>query len=829
MSMTAPKRPALWRLALTWLQRDLRAGELTVMAIALVVAVAAMSSVGFFTDRVRQALDRETDQLLAADLVLNGDQPIAANVRQEAARRGLALADTATFPSMAQAGELAQLATLKAVSAAYPLRGEVKLRVGNHIESVRRPPLPGTAWADARLLGALRVQPGNWITIGAHRVRIVAELQREPDGAMDLYNFIPRLIFHADDLPATGLIQPGSRVRYRLLMAGEARTVRDMRTWLAPQLQRGQRLEDVREARPEIQQSLTRAERFLRLAALVSVFLAAAAIALAARRYVERHLDAVALLRTLGLAQRDIVRLFLMQYGLLALAAIALGLAAGWAAQCVLAQALVGFFETALPTASGWPALAGAGIGVTLLFGFCLPPLLRLRQVSPLRVLRRDTMPTGNAAVASVLGMFALGGLVVWQAGEVRLAVLVLGGLAGTVLLAALAALALLWCLPRVPLQGSPGWQFGLRNVARRRGLSTAQIVALSLGLMALLLLTVVRNDLFAAWERSVPADAPNRFAINIQPDQRAAFQAGFTQVGLPAPVLQPMVRARLVAINDQPMDPARYPEDRARRLAEREFNLSWGESLRSDNRLIAGRPLDDTRPGWSVEDGIAKVLGIRIGDRLTYDIAGTRFTAPVVNLREVRWDSFRVNFFVVGSSVLLRDQPASYITSFHLPADRAAFANQLVQRFNNVSIIDISAILAEVRGMLQKALVAVEVVFVFSLAAGLAVLYAATLATHDERRREVALLRTFGASRALVRQVVSAELLLLGGLAGLLAAGAALALGWVAASWLFDLPPRLSWWLLPAGALGGAWAVRLAAAPLLGRVLNTPPLRALR
>jgi putative ABC transport system permease protein len=370
------------------------------------------------------------------------------------------------------------------------------------------------------------------------------------------------------------------------------------------------------------------------------------------------------------------------------------------------------------------------------------------------------------------------------------------------------------------------GLRFGLRNLGRRRGLSVAQVVALSLGMMALMLLTVVRGDLISAWERQLPADAPNRFVINIQPEQRAAIAAFFAARGLAAPVLEPMVRGRLVAVNGKTVQPDQYPEERARRLAEREFNLSFaGEP----QRFTAGRPLDEAAAEFSVEEGLAETLHLALGDRLTYDIAGTLREGKITSLRKVDWGSFRANFFVVGSRALLGDQPASFITSFHLSEARSQVADALVKEFPNLTVIDVSAILAEVQSMLIKALRAIEVVFLFSVLAGLVVLYAATLATHDERRREAALLRTLGADGATIRRAASSELLLLGGLAGLLAAAVALGLGVAAARFLFDLPIAPSFWLLPAGLVAGAIAARVAAAPLIREVLATSPLQLLR
>jgi putative ABC transport system permease protein len=833
-----------WKLSLRWLRRDLAAGELNVMAISLVVAVAAMSSVGFFTGRVQSALVGEADQLLAADLVVNGDLPIPKEFEAEAARLGLARGATATFPSMTQTAAQAsaqaqgadgrvQLSTIKAVSSSYPLRGAVRLAEASD-PTERGSPNPGHAWADSRLLGALGLKVGDPLQVGKVTLKISAVVAREPDSAMDLANFLPRLLMNDADLAATGLVQQGSRIRWRLLVAGERPAVEQFRDWVKEHRARGQRVEDVREARPEVRVTLERSERFLKLSALLSVFLAAAALGLAARRYVERHLDTVALLRTLCLSQDEILALFLRQYALLAAFAVGLGLALGFAVQLVLSTVLAGMFAAALPAPGLLPALQGALVGLVLLFGFGLPPLLRLRNVAPLRVLRRDQTPAGNSLVASALGGLALLGLLAWQAGEPRLAGLTTFGLVFTVGFASLAAWGLVWGVPKLPMPLGAGLRFGLRNVARRRGLSVAQVVALSLGMMALMLLTVVRGDLLSAWERQLPKDAPNRFVINIQPDQRAPIAAFFEKRGLQAPLVEPMVRGRLTAINGKPTKPLSggLEDEQARRLSEREFNLSFaaeGIAKKEGSRLSAGTPLDDSKSEFSLEEGIAKTLKVKLGDVLTYDIAGSVREGRITSLRKVDWGSFRANFFVVGSRSMLGDQAASYITSFHLPEEQASAGDALAKEFPNLTVIDISTLLAEVQAVLAKALRAIEAVFAFSVLAGLVVLYAATLSTHDERRREAALLRTLGASGSVIRQAANAELLLLGGLSGLLAAAVALGLGVAAAHFLFDLPIAPSYWLLPAGLLFGAVAARVAAAPLLREVLETPPLRVLR
>ena len=815
------------RFALRWLWRELAAGELTVMAVALVVAVAAMSSVGFFTSRVQTALVSEADQLLAADLVINADKPVPPEFSAEAAKLHLQLASTATFPSMTQnleAGK-SQLTTIKAVSRSYPLRGVIQF-------SGARPPgplQPGELWADNRLLSTLGVKVGDTIAVGRARLRIAAVVSREPDSSTDLANLFPHVLISEDDLPATGLVQRGSRIRFRLLVAGDRPAVDTFRGFAKEHLGRGQMLEDVRDARPEVRNSLERSERFLKLSALLSVFLAAAALGLAARRYVERHLDTVALLRTIGLTQRQILNLFLRQYALIAAATVVLGLLLGFLVQLGLSAILSGAFQTALPEPGFLPALQGALVALVLLFGFGLPPILRLRGVSPLRVIRRDDTPLGTGAQAFVLGAAALLGLLFWQAGDVRLALITIGGLVLTVGAAAGAAFALVRLLPRLPVPLSGGFRFGLRNVGRRKALSVAQVVALSLGMMALMLLTVVRGDLVTAWQRQMPKDAPSRFVINIQPEQREPFEAFFAKRGLPEPLLEPMVRGRLTAINGRQLTPETYQDEQARRMADREFNLSFKSDDAKTGKIEKGRPLDDTAKEFSVEEGLAKTLHLKLGDQLTYDIAGSIRTGTITSLRKVDWGTFRANFFVVGSRALIGDGPASYITSFYLPEERRAVGDELAKEFPTLTVFDISTILAEVQALIRKALKAIEVVFGFSVLAGLVVLYAATLATQNERRHEAALLRTLGASRKTVRQAVNAELLLLGGLSGLIAAAAALGAGAAAARWLFDLPIAPSYWLMPAGLVAGAIAARLAASPLLREVLKTPPMRVLR
>ncbi|MDF0605949.1 FtsX-like permease family protein [Neisseriaceae bacterium TC5R-5] len=814
-----------------FIRRELLAGELTILALALLVAVTAMSSVAFFSDRVNQALTTQATQLLAADLVLNSNASAPAVIREEASRRGLQMADNISFPSMSFVAGQTTLTTYKAVSDAYPLRGEVTVKLVNGaVQTGRLRPAAGEAWADSRLLTRLNLRLGDSLGVGKTQLRLSGEIIREPDGSMDLYNFIPRLMFNSADLAATGLIQEGSRARWRLLFAGEPAKVADFRTWLETRKPEGARLENVEEARPEVRSALERARRFLGLTAMLTVALAASAVALVVRRYLTRHWQQVAVLRCLGLTSGEVWRLFASLFLLVGLLAGIVGSLLGFGLQALLMRLASTYMGDLLPSA-GWGAwLLGPLAALVLLLGLALPPLLAMRHVPPLAVLRREQMASRQGFLAPALALLALLGLAAWQVGELSLAGWLLAGMSGFFVVVGAVAWAAVYLMRRLPRGRQVGWRFGIANMASRPWLAVIQIVALAIGLMALLTLTIVRQDLIGAWQSSVPADAPNKFVINIQSHQLTAMRQVFTAAGRPVPELAPMVRARLVAINQQPVRPASYEDERARRLAEREFNLSWRQEMPPGNRLSAGQWWSESaKPQFSVERGLAKTLGIALGDMLTFNLAGTTYQAQVTSLREVAWDSFRVNFFVIATPGVFAQQPASWITSFRLESKDEGFVNQLVAQFPNVTVIDVNAILLEVRSVIDKLAKGIESMFALALAAGILVLWASLAATRDERLLDVGLMRALGASRRQVRSVVLSELVCLGALSGLLAALGAMAIGALAAVKLFSLPLLVNFWLLPLGVVAGVLIVTIAGWPLIGQVTRISPVQVLR
>ena len=821
-------------LAMRLLVRDWRAGELTLLAVAVFIAVASVTTVGFFTDRVHQALTRQANQLLGADLVISGDRPLGDQFAGEALRRGLKISDMLRFPSMAAHDGRSVLAEIKAVSSGYPLRGD--LRIADAPLGVERTaqglPAPGTVWVDERLLSRLEVQPGDGIDVGRSRLTIAAIITHEPDSAIGFINSGPRVLMNADDLPATGLVQVGSRIRYRVLVAGGADAVERYRAWVAARLAPGQRVESIHDARPEIRSALERAERFLNLAALLSVVLAAVAIALAARRFLQRHLDACAMLRCHGASRSRVVRLYLWQFIALGVLASLTGSAAGLLAQHALALWLGNLVTVELPGAGPLPALHGFITGLALLLGFALPPLLALGRVPPLRVLRRDIgAPGGLGLFGYALGAAVIGGLIVWRAGELRMGLLVVAGFAVAMLIAALIAWGVMAAITRLRVTGV-SWRFGIANLRRRRLASVLQVVALGAGIMALLTLTIIRTELLQLWQTSLPRDAPNRFIVNIQPDQIAVLRGFFAERGMAMPELHPMVRARLVRINEKPVGPADYADDRARRLVDREFNLSWATRMQKDNLLVAGSWWGEPAPRrdqFSMEDGIARALGVVMGDTLTFDIAGRSVTATITSLRKVDWDSFNVNFFVVTPPGLLEGHPVSHVSSFYLPPGNTALLSALVQRFPNFLLIDVAQVLSQVRSMIDQVARAVQFVFLFTLAAGLVVLYAAIAGTQDERLYQAAIMRTLGASRGQLLRANLAEFAVIGALAGVIAAAGANALGAVIAHRVINVGYAFSAGAWFAGILCSIAGITLAGYLGTRKVVATAPLRVLR
>lgn len=826
-------------LKLAWRQtlRDLAAGEIRLMLMALMLAVMAVTAVGMITERAESGLQQEANRLLGGDAALRADTPIPASVPERAEALGLKQAQTASFPSMVQTGDAVALADIRAVDARFPLRGEFELQdgPGSAVRKVQGGPESGTVWLSSDAARKLNAKPGDLIGVGNLQLRYAATLLREPDAALDYFNVAPKVLIAYADLDASGLVQNGSRIQYRMVVAGNAGVVKRFATEQRRQLQRGQRLESRDDARPEVRSALDRANRFLSLAALVSLILAAVAIALAARRHSARHLDASAVMRCLGASQATIAGLQLAELFFLGLVGCGLGIALAWLLQWGVGAWLSDAMGVVLPNAGWQAALAGFAVGFTVLIAFAVPPVLALRNVPALRVLRRDVpLNEPSAWTVGLLGLAGLAALLWWKAGSAVLGAIILGGIAGTALvLAAIAWLLLRWLKKaRRGLRGP--WRYGLANLSRHQGMTLTQVSALGLGLMALLLLLFVRTDLLNRWQQTLPADAPNRFVVNVQPEQVSGVEAFALSQGLAKPVLFPMVRARLQAVNGNPVTGADYAEagERAKRLAEREFNLSSAAGFGEDNTLTAGKlwTADHTgRPELSVETEFAETLGWKIGDSIRFDIAGSPLEARITSLRKVEWESFKPNFFVVVSPGGLDGHSASYISALHVPQAKLMAMDSLVREFPNLSVIDIDAVLAQVRGTVAQVSRVVESVFYFSLLAGLLVLIAAVQASQDERLQEAGVMRVLGASKIQLRLAQATEFGSLGLLAGTVAALAASAIAGIITVQVFKLPWQFETSLLLYGILGGTVLALITGLWATRRVTEAPPNETLR
>lgn len=833
---------ASFRLGWRTLWRDLRAGELRLLIVAVLLAVAALTAVGFFADRLKGGLQRDARQLIGGDAVLASDNPTPAPFIERARSLGLQTASTYGFPTMARASEeqggAAKLVALKAVEAGYPLRGSLLVSAAPDApgQPTREVPAPGEAWVDASLLEALGLKMGDKLLLGDAGLRIARVITLEPDRGAGFMSFAPRVMLNQADVPRTGLVQPASRVSYRFAVAGDTLAVKRFSDWADATLKKGElrgiRLDSFESGRPEMRQTLDRAEKFLNLVALLAALLSAVAVALAARGFAANHLDDCAMLRVLGQSQRTIAQAYAFEFAAIGLAASAIGVAIGFAVHYVFVLLLAGLVETSLPAPSLWPVAFGLGMGLTLLFAFGLPPVLQLAQVPPLRVIRRDVGSLKPASIAVLgIGVAGFAALLLAASSDLKLGLIAVGGFAAAVAVFALLSwLAVLLLRRSVNETTAPRWLvLATRQISARPAYAVVQVSALAVGLLALVLLVLLRTDLVASWRAASPPDAPNRFVINVMPDQSEAFRQALQAGGVTKYDWYPMIRGRLVAINDKPVSSDDYVDDRAKRLVDREFNLSNAAERPPHNEVVAGSWEPGKQGEVSVEQGLMETLGLKLGDRLRFDIGGQQNEARITSVRKVDWGSMHANFFVMYTvNSLGGDVPVTYMSAFRAP-DRPGFDNALVRAFPNVTNVDMSATIGQVQRVLDQVIRAVEFLFGFTLAAGLVVLFAAVTATREERAREFAVMRAVGARGSLLRQVQRAELVGVGLLAGFLASIVASLIGWGLARYVFDF----SWTASPlvplAGSLAGAVLALAAGWWGLREVLRRPVVDTLR
>lgn len=817
--------------------RDLKAGELTVLIGALVVAITALCTVGFFTDRLTQAMRLQAGEVLAADLRLEAGHPLDPDggYEAEAIRRGLVTARVLSFSSMVYSGDEGHLASLHGVTERYPLRGRMRIARVPFGEAQPSDAIPGQheAWVDARLLATLNVPVGGELTIGTDTFRVSAVLAYRPDQGSGFADLQPNVVMRQEDLLHTGLVQRGSRANWALLVAGGAEPVAAFRAWLDGRHTPGERLVEAKEASAQLGSALGRSERFLNLATLATVVLCAISVAITARRYAARHRDSAALLRCLGSSRRFVLTVSIFELLFAALTAVLVGTLLGLGAQALLASLVAELLAGKLPPPGPLPALAAVVTTLLMMFGFALAPLIELKDTPPARVLSRNLEPRRlRYGLPYLMALGALIAMLFFLIRDARLVAYAAAGLAAAGAVFYVAGLGLVRLASLARGNAGVAWRYGLSNLARRRGDSAVQIVAFGLGLTVLLMLLVVRRDLLSAWHESLPANAPNHFLINIQPGEIGEFRAFFAAHDLGNPTLFPWVRARLTDVNDVPVANLKLSGERARAFAEREQNLSWSATLPPDNRLVSGQWWDATTgasPEVSVASEYSEDLGIKPGDHMGFDVAGERIVATVANVRKIRWDGFRPNFFLLFRPGVLDASIGTYMTSVYIaPAARPVLA-AFVRQFPTISVFDVDAILAEVKRVIDRAALGVEAVSLFTMLAGVVVLLAMVEASQDERRTESATLRTLGARRSLVLGSVATEFASLGALSGLAAAAAASLAHYALSARLFGLDYHPDPWIWVIGPLAGITLVGFAGVLAARRVVNTPPAVALR
>lgn len=813
----------MMKLITQW-QQTWRIAEMRLLFLALLVSVVAITSVGFFTDRADKEMTRQATELMGGDLIVSSSRPIPQQYLDHAQQLGLQTAQMISFPSMASSGDKLQLVQVRAVSEHYPLTGHLETSASllKQTKTTAHKQLSDQqAWAEAHLFIALDLAPPASIQLGKTEIQLTQQLVSMPGQGMSAFQIAPVLLISLKQLPATGLLTPASRARFNQLFAGEAQQLNAFKTWLKPQLQSTEKIRSLEEGLPAVEQALQRGKRFLSLAALLSVILAGAAIALTSHSLNQRETRTVAVLKTLGASRRTILHRYLTPLLLTSSLAAILGSLLGYVIQLIAIYWLQDKLGQSLPSAGFFPVITGFLTAYIMLLGFSIPQLSKLLDISPTHILQGNIRPTPTAYRMALFAIMAGSLCLMWiQTNDIRLSLFLLVITLIATLLFWLLAKSLLGLLQRVKQNTSQGYLLPKPNPRM-----VLLIVVFGIGLFSLLLLTALRLDLVERWQATLPEASPNHFLINIQPDEIKPLQTLFKQQQKTAS-LYPMVRGRLIAINNKPVKATDYSSEHTKRLATREFNISTATDLPDHNSLVSGQWfVANKKPTFSVEKGLAEALGLTLRDVLRFDVAGQHFTANISSIREVRWDSMQPSFFVLAPIDALADYPRTYITSLYVAKDDKHFLPNLIHRYPSITDIDLNAIMLQVKGIMEKATLAVQAIFSFTLLAGILVLFAALQSQKAERRKEIAILKSIGASHRSLRNSLLLEFTLIGAIAGFIAAILAVISSNLAGYFLFDLPPSMNYLLILFGLLAGAILVGTAGYLNLRPLLKIPPI----
>ena len=821
-------------LALRFLQRDWKAGELNLLLLAMLICVSSITTVAFTTDRMEKAIDRQSSELLAADFVISSSRPIEPERMKLAKHLGLQSANIELFRSVLVVKDAVQLVEVKVVDNAYPLRGQLQLSDQPYAQAAvqKGKPASGTVWVEPRLLQALNLQVGDKVQLGAKSFVISKVIAYEPDRGGDFFRMAPRVMLGDEDLAQTKLIQPGSRISYRLLVAGKAKQVAQFIAEVKESPNEGEELVSIKQGRPEVNFAFERADFFMNIVALISVLLGSIATAMAAQRYSRRHVDSVAILRTLGLSQWRIFSLIVLEMCAFALITSLIGCLLAYLAQYGLSRAMAGLIVGQLPQPGFTPVWIGTITGFIALFGFIIPTLWLLKATPPIRVLRRDQhYPVFNVLFV-VIFIVAIFILWIWRLGQTEVTQYLLAGSLGTLIVLFVAARLIVLALKPVRGLMSVSWRYGLANMARRGNLTAIQISAFGLGIMFILLNGLIRTQMLDSWRHTLPENAPNYFLINAQEKQLAGLREFFNKHHIDAPEFAPMTRGRLLSINDKPVHADDFTAPRAKNLILHEFNLSWSQALRPGNTIVEGRWWHEderAKPYLSLERSVATAFHLRLGDRLKFDVGGTELELTLVNTRDVDWNSFKVNFFAVTPPGLLEAMPSNWVASVNLTKQQARVLAEMVRQYPNITVIDIDVIIDRIRNLMARVSSAVEYLLGFTLVIGIIIMLTALKTTEDERRHEAALLHTLGARRSWILKGNLAEFALMGMIAGGIAGLAATLTGHFLAKQVFKFDYSMTPLPTMIGLIAGTVFISLIGLLASNKVLSQPPIDTFR
>ncbi len=813
----------MWSLVFRLFLRDWRGGELKVLIAALIVAVAAVSSINFFSDRVEIAMQEETSRFIGADLQISGPREADPSWIDEARSRGLEVSNTLVFPSIASTENGFQLSSVRAVDTFYPLKGTLNLtRADESSQAVNSPPNPGSVWVDATLFRKLNLNYGDMVEVGVAEFAVTGIIEPEPGRGGGLLNFLPRLVMNMADVPKAEVLQEGSRVNWQYHLVGERQTIEEYSVWFKDNSNRTWSQVGARSGVPRLERTLQRAESFLGFASLAILMLAGIAIAMVANRYAEHHFDHAAMLRCFGCKQSDVLKIYGYNLMLIGLSTSIIGGILGY----VIHMGLVSLMQPILPPNLPTPGISGflvaIATGLSALVGFALPALIRLGKVAPLRVLRKDLTPmTMSSYVTYGLTVFSLGLIMWWQTTDIRLVINLLGaGIAVSVVFTGVAQLFVKLGLSLGKLFSGASY-FGVKQVSRHSGASRIQILAFGLSMLIMMLVILLRNDLLDTWQAKLDMDTPNHFIVNIERFETEPLEQYFTKNNIRHAGLFPMIRSRVS-----------LPES-ARGSIRREVNISWSETMPSHNELVEGEWSPATTqsglPAMSLEQTFAQRRNLKIGDILSFKTGGFEYQGEVTSFRTVKWDSFKPNFFIIFTSDAISELPAEWMTSFYLSKSEKALLPDMIDLFPAATLIELDAIMEQIQRVIDQVSIAVEYVLMFVMVAGLMVLFASVQASMDVRNFESTILRTLGAPKRYLRQAIISEFGLISLMAGLMAAIGTELTAWGLYHYVFELPFSVHWWVWVVGPVSGFLLITSAGYMASKGILQQSPMMSLR